>query len=186
MKVPDIAFGKRRCLAGDFADIVQRVVVVECLQMILERLAADSNALLDDQRRFNRAERISLDSVRRVSDLDVVVMLQIAQRFQRERAQAIEPFLFTRTASSSAMMATLLTVSPVRLLRRVYYYGFLLFGTTINRAFNAIRAQWSDRNGYSGQGGSHHRRIAWDRRCVRRGIPAGGAAGGFYRPALMA
>ena len=67
--------------------------MIERLKMVSKRLAADSHPLFDDQRRFNRAERVAFDGVRSVRKLYVVIMLQVGERLRPQRPQMIEqPF----------------------------------------------------------------------------------------------
>ena len=76
----DIAFAERRGSACQHADVAQRVEVVEGFEMILERLAADRDALLDDQGRLGGRQGVALDRVRRVGQFQVVRMLEIGER----------------------------------------------------------------------------------------------------------
>jgi len=68
--------------------------VVERLKMIFERLAGDGNSLFDNERSFDRAERVAFNGVRRIGKLDVVVMLKLRQCLRRERPQLVEPLFF--------------------------------------------------------------------------------------------
>jgi hypothetical protein len=54
--------------------------MIDRLQVILERLAADRDPLLDDQRRLRGRERVALDRVRRIGQLKIVDVLKVAQR----------------------------------------------------------------------------------------------------------
>jgi len=52
-----VAFDDRRCVR-QLAYVADRVVTVERLKMVLERLPADRNSFLNDERGFDRAERL--------------------------------------------------------------------------------------------------------------------------------
>jgi len=52
--------------------------VIERFEVILEGLAADGHALLDHQRRFDGAESVALDGIRRPGEFDIVMMLRLA------------------------------------------------------------------------------------------------------------
>jgi hypothetical protein len=60
----------------------------------LRGFAADGDSLLDHHRRFDRAQRVSLDGVRRVGQLDIVVMFEIGECLPRDGPQFVEPLLF--------------------------------------------------------------------------------------------
>ncbi len=94
VKVAHVAFRQGRLMPREFAHIADGVVMIERLKMVLKRLTADRNPLFDDQRGFNRAERVAFDGVRRVREFDVVVMLQVGKRLRRQRPQLFEPLLF--------------------------------------------------------------------------------------------
>jgi hypothetical protein len=51
--------------------------MIERFKVIFERLPADGDPLFDDKHCLDSAERVPLDSVRRVGDFDVVVMLEV-------------------------------------------------------------------------------------------------------------
>jgi hypothetical protein len=53
--------------------------MVDGFEVLAERFTADRNAVLDDFRGLAEAERVSLDRVGRVGQLDVVTFLQLRQ-----------------------------------------------------------------------------------------------------------
>ena len=64
--------------------------MVDGLQMILEFLAADRDAMLDDQVGFGLGERVSLDGIRRIGELEIGGAFELGQRRGRPRAEAVE------------------------------------------------------------------------------------------------
>jgi hypothetical protein len=64
--------------------------MVDRLQVILERLAADRDTLLDNQRRLGGIERVPLDRVRRVSQFQIVDVLKVAEGVEGLDAQPIK------------------------------------------------------------------------------------------------
>ena len=94
MKVAHVDFAERRCLMRDLADVSDGLVVVDRLEMILELLAADRHALLDDQIGLDLRQRIPFDCVRGVGELEVVGMLEVGQRIRRQGAQPVQLRLF--------------------------------------------------------------------------------------------
>jgi|SRR5271166_3158662 len=64
--------------------------MVDRLQMILERLAADRDPLLDDERRLGGAQGVPLDRVRRVGQLEIVDVLEVAEAGAYYGTQSIE------------------------------------------------------------------------------------------------
>jgi hypothetical protein len=79
MQLANVGLGKRRPSARQRADIADRLVMVDRFQMILERLAADRDPLLDDERRLGGAQCIPLDRVRRVGQLEIMNVLKVAE-----------------------------------------------------------------------------------------------------------
>jgi hypothetical protein len=57
----DVGFPQRGGLPRELAHIVQGLEVIDRFEMILERFAADGNAVLDDHPRFGAGERVALD-----------------------------------------------------------------------------------------------------------------------------
>ena len=53
--------------------------MVDGFEVLAERFTADRNAVLDDFRGLAEAERVPLDRVGRVGQLDVVTFLQLRQ-----------------------------------------------------------------------------------------------------------
>src|SRR5262245_41015291 len=90
MQLPKIGLGQRLTSARQRAYISARLLVLDRFEMILERFAADRNALLDDQRCFGRAERVSLDRVRGVGQLQIVDMLKVTEPSACRRAPPVE------------------------------------------------------------------------------------------------
>lgn len=59
MQIAHVAFGQHSCLGPKRAHIAYGIVVIERLQAVFQRLAADT--LLDDQRGLYRTEGIAFD-----------------------------------------------------------------------------------------------------------------------------
>jgi len=70
--------------------------MIDRLHVILERLAADRDALFDDQRRLGRGECIPLDRVRCIGQFKIMDMLKVAQSSGRKRTEPIELGLLLR------------------------------------------------------------------------------------------
>ena len=70
--------------------------MVDRLKMILEFLAADRDALLDDEIRFELSERVSFDRVRRKGQFEILRVLETVERTLRVRPQAVEFNLLRR------------------------------------------------------------------------------------------
>jgi len=65
--------------------------VIDGLEVLVQGLAPDGgDAMLDDLSRFPIGERIALDGVRGISQLDIVVLLKLCERCVRQRPQRIE------------------------------------------------------------------------------------------------
>ena len=79
---------------------MQRLEVIDRLKMVLERLAADGDAFLDNERGLDGGERVSLDGVGRVSKFEVLHMLEVAQPARSARAQPIKLGFFLGDASN--------------------------------------------------------------------------------------
>jgi hypothetical protein len=75
--------------------------MIDCLQMVLERLAADRDPVFDDEARLRGAERIPLDRVRGLSQLEIVDVLEIADAGAELPTQARELGLFAATPAPS-------------------------------------------------------------------------------------
>lgn len=93
VQVSRVAFGQRRVLLRKFARIAERVVMVNCLQMIFKRLAADSDALLNHNRSLNPRESVAFNCVRRVGEFNIIVMLKRSKRLARQGPQLVQPLL---------------------------------------------------------------------------------------------
>ena len=65
-------------------------MVIDRFQVILERLAADRDPVLDDQCRLGGVERVPLDRVRGVGQLQIVNVLEVAEAPRRQRPQPVE------------------------------------------------------------------------------------------------
>jgi hypothetical protein len=74
-----VHLGERCSATRELAHITDGVVMIDRLHVILERLAADRDALLDDQRGFGCRQRVPLDRVRRVGQFKIMDMLKVAQ-----------------------------------------------------------------------------------------------------------
>src|SRR4051812_40150907 len=74
-----VPFADRFARRGKRADIAERVAVPERLQVVLERLAADRDALLEYDRGLHPRQRVPFERVRRVGEFDVVPSLQRLQ-----------------------------------------------------------------------------------------------------------
>jgi hypothetical protein len=64
--------------------------MVDCFEMILERLAADRDPLLDNERRFGRGESVPLDRVRGVGQFQIVDVLEAPHSSACRRPQPVE------------------------------------------------------------------------------------------------
>ena len=73
-----------------FAHPEHRIVVIESFQVILERLAAHSDAVLDDLGGLAMSERVPLKRVGGIGQLDVVILLQLPERGMRHRPELVE------------------------------------------------------------------------------------------------
>src|ERR1700730_139077 len=62
--------------------------------MVLQRLAADPEALFEDDRGFAAGQRVAFDGVRAVGQLDIVPGRQRRKAARAQRAQSIELLLF--------------------------------------------------------------------------------------------
>src|SRR5690349_2609396 len=65
--------------------------MIDCLEMMLERLAGYGDALLDDQRRLGGGQGIAFDRVGRVRQFKVLRVLEIDET---SRSTAAEPVKF--------------------------------------------------------------------------------------------
>jgi hypothetical protein len=68
-----------RCLPCQVVDVADGLVMVDRLQVVLERLATDRDPLRDDQRRLGGIERVPLDRVRGVGQFQIVDVLKVAE-----------------------------------------------------------------------------------------------------------
>jgi len=57
-------------------------------QVILQGFAADGDAVFDDKRDFNRAERIALNGIPFVGKPDVVMVPEFGERLRRQGPQS--------------------------------------------------------------------------------------------------
>src|SRR5260370_34541103 len=62
--------------------------------MVLERLAADRDALFEDNRGLAAGQRIAFDRIGAVGQLDIVPGCQRVEALRAERPQSVEPVLF--------------------------------------------------------------------------------------------
>src|SRR5438046_6946543 len=73
------------------------------LEMVLERLAANCNAFFEDDRGFAAGQRIALDRIRAVGQLDIVPGGQRIEALPAQRPQPVEPlFLFAQPGAAAA------------------------------------------------------------------------------------
>jgi len=77
-------------LAGQLAHIADRLIVVDRFEMIFKRLAADRDPLLDDKRRLGGVERVPLNGVRGVGELQIVNVLKVAEAGARHGTQPVK------------------------------------------------------------------------------------------------
>ena len=90
MQVADIGFPQRHRLPREITDIAQRLEVIDRFEMIFQRLAADCNAVLDHDPRFGGGQRVALDRVRRVGQLDVIRPVEVLEAVRRLRPKPVE------------------------------------------------------------------------------------------------
>ena len=64
--------------------------MIDSFEMVAQRFATDRDPVLDDLGSLPKRERVSLDGVRGIGQLDVIMLLQLRQGNGRQRAQAIE------------------------------------------------------------------------------------------------
>ena len=93
MKPAHRGLANRRRGSGYLAHPKHGLVVINCFEMILQRLAAHRDAVLDDLRRLAGGERVPLDCVRGIGQLDVIVFLQLHQSGASQRTQCVQPLL---------------------------------------------------------------------------------------------
>jgi hypothetical protein len=65
-------------------------MVVDRFEVVLERLAANRDPFLDDECRLGGAKRVSLDRIRRVSQLEIVNVLVVAEAGADHGTQPVE------------------------------------------------------------------------------------------------
>ena len=70
----------------DLAHPLQRMIMIDGFEMVAQRFAADGDPVLDDLGRFAKRERVSLDGVRGIGQLDVIMLLQLREGGGRQRA----------------------------------------------------------------------------------------------------
>jgi hypothetical protein len=75
---------------------MQRVAMADCFQMVFQRLAADRDALFQDQSRFAAGQRITFDRVRAVGQLDIVPGGQHREPLRAHRPQPVQFLLRPR------------------------------------------------------------------------------------------
>ena len=89
MNVFDDELAERDCLLGDILNVEESVPVADCLEMILERLLIDGDAL-EDHGRFLEREGVALDGRGIVGEFDHEFIPQAGDLTRRQRAQLIE------------------------------------------------------------------------------------------------
>jgi hypothetical protein len=70
-------FANRRRLRRKTAHPLQGFIVIDRLKVLAQRLAADRDAMFDDFRCLAVRERVSLDRVRGVGQLDIIILLEL-------------------------------------------------------------------------------------------------------------
>ena len=90
MQFGDGRLSQRRLLVRQGAHPIERVLVVEHLQMIVQRLATDGDAVLDQLRGLARRQRVAFDRGRAVGQLDIVIGAQRRDRAGHERPLRVQ------------------------------------------------------------------------------------------------
>jgi hypothetical protein len=90
VQIADICLPQRRRLPRELADKAQRLEVIDRFEMIFQRLAADCNAVLDHHPRFGGGQRVALDRIRRVGQLDIVRLVEVFEAVRRLRPEPVE------------------------------------------------------------------------------------------------
>src|SRR5438105_4431099 len=91
----EVDLAQRLAGGGERAHKGERVAMADRLEMILQRLAADRDALFEDNRGFAAGQRIAFDGIRAVGQLDVIPGRQRREAARAQRTQSIELLLFT-------------------------------------------------------------------------------------------
>jgi hypothetical protein len=65
-------------------------VVIDRLKVLAQRLAADGDAVFDDFGGFAVCKRISLNGIRGVGQLDIVIFLELCEDATRQWAQSVQ------------------------------------------------------------------------------------------------
>src|SRR5579862_1172770 len=91
MNFADVDFVHGLAGGRERSDKVQRIAMAERLEMILERLAADRDAFFEDNRGLAAGQRVALDRVRAVGQLDIVPGRQRFETLRSQRPQPVEP-----------------------------------------------------------------------------------------------
>ena len=99
-----IHFGQRSLLSRQVAHIAYGVVMVDGLQVVFKRLAADRNPFFDDECGLRGSERVAFDRIRSVGQLEVIDMLQVPKAARRQRAKPVQVGLLRRDLSSILAM----------------------------------------------------------------------------------
>ena len=81
-------------LPREVAHIVQRLEVIDCFEMILQRFAANGDAVLDHHPRFGGSQRVAFDRVRRVGQFDVVGPVEVVEAVRGLRPEPVKLGLF--------------------------------------------------------------------------------------------
>lgn len=109
VQVAQLRLCHRRGLARQLAHMAQGREVIDGLKVILERLAADRDALLDDEGGLDGAEGVSLDGARCVGELDVLRSMPCVRSKLRS-----PPGARMRCRSSSAFFSVLVSGQALR------------------------------------------------------------------------
>ena len=88
--MPHVEFGQARPVARELPHVTDRVVMVDGLHVIFERLAANRDALLNGQRGFGGAERVPLNRVLRVGQFQIEDTIQVLLPAWGQDAEAVK------------------------------------------------------------------------------------------------
>lgn len=99
MQVAHVHFRQRiRLLPRKLAHVMQCLEVIDGFEVVLERLAADGDALLDNKRRLDGGEGVPLDGVRCVGEFEVLAVFEVGQPAGGGRPQPVKLGLLLRDA----------------------------------------------------------------------------------------
>jgi hypothetical protein len=78
--------------------VTQRREMIDRLQVILQRLAANGDALLDNQGRLDGGQRVPLDRIGRIGQFNILAVLEVAQATGRTATKPVKLGLLVRDA----------------------------------------------------------------------------------------